>query len=111
MPKEAYFLAGARAAEGTLLVGSSSRVDYQGGYHTWSGSAHAVFVRDGDGPEAVVPIASASGDGRGGIGAFPLVAPGYAAVLVVPQGPEAGAGGELIVLRRPCPAATAGAQP
>lgn len=109
MPKEAYFLTGARAAEGTLLVGFSSRVDYQGGYHTWSGSAHAVFVRDGDGPEAVVPIASASGDGRGGIGAFPLIAPGYAAVLVVQRGPEAAAGGELIVLRRPCPTAAGGA--
>jgi hypothetical protein len=34
--------------------------------------------------------------------AFPLVAPGRAGVLVLPQGFEMPEGGELLELRRPC---------
>ncbi len=102
-----YFLAGASMPDGMLLVAYASGVDYQGGYHSWSGEAHAAFVRRGDTPEPALPIASMSGDGRAGIAAVPLVAPGHAAVLVAPWGPEAGSGGELIVLRRPCTAAAA----
>ena len=102
LPKEAYFLTGAAMPDGTLLAGFSSRVDYQGGFHMWSGSAWGTFVRTGEAAEAALPLASESGDGRGGIAALPLVAPGHAAVLVVPQGPESTSGGELVVLRRPC---------
>jgi hypothetical protein len=102
LPKEAYFLIGAALSDGTLLAGFSSSVDYQGGFHSWSGRAWSTFVRHGEAAEAALPLASAFGDGRGGIAAFPLVAPGHAAVLVVPQGPESETGGELVVLRRPC---------
>jgi hypothetical protein len=102
LPKEAYFLAGAAMPDGTLLAGFSSSVEYQGGFHMWSGRAWATFARAGEAAEPAPLLASDAGDGRGGIAAFPLVAPGHAAVLVVPQGPESGQGGELILLRRPC---------
>ncbi|MEO8704471.1 MAG: hypothetical protein ABI867_30740 [Kofleriaceae bacterium] len=109
--RDATAFTGAAMPDGILAAGFWSRVEYHGGFHTWSAKATAAFLpatRDAEPPIEVLP--KRTGDGRAGMAAFPLVAPGEAAVLVVPQGPEAPAGGELFNLRGVCPA-TAGSAP
>jgi len=63
-------------------------------------TASAVFVPT-DGPPAP-PIDLVLGEGDGGWTPFPLVAPGYAAALLVePDGIPDG-DGRLVILRVPC---------
>jgi hypothetical protein len=103
LPNDATSFTGAVVGDGALGAGFSSRVDYQSGNHSWTAHATAVFVpttRDAEPPIEVLP--ATTGEGRGGMAAFPLVEPGHAAVLVLPQGFESPEGGDLIVLRRPC---------
>jgi hypothetical protein len=99
------FFAGAVTADGVLGAGFASTVDYQAGFHTWTASAQAAFLPSARGAEAepaVDVLPGSFGDGRAGMGAFPLVEPGHAAVLVVPTGPDAAPGGELFTIRKPC---------
>ena len=100
---EASF-AGAVTADGVAGAGFSNRIDYSRvGVHGFTSHATAVFVPlHGDAEPAIEVLPEFAGEGRGGMAAFPLVAPGHSAVLVVPQGYESADGGELVVLRTPC---------
>ncbi|MBX3157116.1 MAG: hypothetical protein KF773_14165 [Deltaproteobacteria bacterium] len=102
LPRDSSFLTAAPLPDGLVTVGFTSSVDDQHGFHAWSGRVDAAFLGAGDTAEPALRLASGSGAGRGGIAGFPLVAPGHAAVLVLPQGPESPPGGELVTLRRPC---------
>lgn len=102
LPKRTWF-AGAVMPEGVLGVGFSSDITFEAWGHNWTSSATAIFVpstRDAEPPIEVLP--HATGVGRGGMAAFPLIAPGRAGVLVLPQAFEMTEGGELLELRRPC---------
>jgi len=103
LPSQTSSFTGAVQSDGILGAGFSSQVDYQGGTHAWTARATAVFLpttRDAEAPVEVLP--TTSGEGRGGMAAFPLVEPGHAAVLVLPQGDESEDGGELVMVRKPC---------
>lgn len=100
----AYWMNGALASDGLLVTGFTTTVEYVDGYHAWWAQASAAFIPTRSDPEAPLEVQPRTGgDGRGGLGAFPLVAPGAAAILLAPSGPEATDGGTLVVLRGPCP--------
>jgi hypothetical protein len=103
LPLAESSFAGAVTADGVAGAGYSNRADQRVGVYGFTAHATAVFVPvHGDAEPAIEVLPPTSGEGRAGIAAFPLVAPGHAAVLVVPQGYDADAGGELVMLRTPC---------
>ena len=106
LPLAETSFAGAVTADGVAGAGFSNRIDYSRvGVHGFTSHATAVFVPvHGDAEPAIEVLPEFAGEGRGGMAAFPLVAPGHAGVLVLPQGYEAADGGELVVLRAPCTA-------
>lgn len=103
LPLSETSFTGAVTRDGIAGAGFTNRVDYRVGVHGFTAHATAVFVPLlGDAEPAIEVLPATQGEGRGGIAAYPLVAPGYAGVLVVPQGYEAADGGELVMLRTPC---------
>ena len=97
IPK-ASWLASAKTVDGALLVGFTTAVSYHGEDIPPS-TALAVYVGEGDAPDR--PIDVMGPEKRYGFTAFPLVAPGYAAALVISQNDEPERG-ELVLLRTPC---------
>jgi hypothetical protein len=81
-----------------FAVGFDTSVSYHGEAIKPS-TAHAVFVPDGDAPERPIDILGSAK--RYSFTAFPLIAPGYAAALVISQNEEPETG-ELVLLRTPC---------
>lgn len=104
LPDEATTFAGVVLPDGVLGAAGWTRGYYTAIGHTWKAQASATFVpttRETEPPIEVLPVTG--GEGRGGMGAFPLVEPGHAAILVVPTGFESSEGGELWLVRKPCP--------
>jgi hypothetical protein len=97
IPK-ASWLESAKTSDGVFLVGFTTAVSYHGEAIPPS-TALAVYVAEGDAPDRPIDVMGA--DKRYGFTAFPLVAPGYAAALVISQNDEPERG-ELVLLRTPC---------
>jgi hypothetical protein len=96
MPK-ATFLTIAQTTDGALAMAFTTDVSID--TVVPASKASAVFVPIGGG--ATAPIDVLFGEHRIGWAPFPLVAPGYAAALVLAQG-DGEPDGELVILRAPC---------
>jgi hypothetical protein len=95
----------AAVAEGVVAAVYTSGTDDEGGKQEWFTTAEATFVQPGDAakPEpAEMLLDDVRGVGRGGYSVHAMAAPGWGAVLVVPEGDAKGKS-FLSILREPCP--------